>query len=1455
MVLDDATNPVANANVVLQELGLTTVTDGSGTFSFATAPAGDYNLLISKDGHQPQSLITNVAPESTTNLGNLELVAFRFSGTVLLEGLSDHSGVLLSITGSGQTVQSDINGDFEFIGIPGGSYQLQLTRAGYQSQSQTILIPGNVTTYALTFDLQMNRTEGLVRGIATLNGQINHAGIRVRLLGTAFETFTDATGRWEMTVPTGNYGDGIEYSRNLFTSSTATETATVVDAGEYNATPVSLIQQSVVVTMPVTAVNGCANDLQVRMQGLSPGNNTVDAIFAVSGSVFSAELPFGDYAMTVSCALSGWESVIDLVTLDNDGALTVALVAIDLRVRFVNINSGVAFTNNANVTLDIGATDAAEMRILEGTSDTGFIAFNASQPLTLSAGDGLKTVTVEFRDSFAQALPSVQSSITLDTSITVNSFTAIAATTRGDTLVLTLDIGETGATVTADIPGHVNGLAMNDAGILGDNVANDGIYGRSFLVSTSADTNAAVTAHITDRAGNLLDALTAGNLVINSSPQIRNVQISSDVGQGEMYIQFSTDEDSTTTVDYGNAFTNLINNAVISAAATQFHTVTLTGLSSVDVTYLQLNATDNSGNTSIRQSQGKLAPSAITGIKAVAGNGEIAVVWPPVKTLRGFTYNVYRSSDDVSFTKVTPTPIAASQYLDQTVVNGQTLYFKVSVVDESGNESVLSDSVNAQARASLAGPTVINGGYIEGEEVVWLPSLSPYQITADTELRAKSRLRVLAGVRIELTNNARWRLGGELWVLGNAGNEVTIESLSGKAYLVYGDVSGCLLVPAQKCFTDRVSQQVSGFPIMGSYMRHVIVNGDVDFDLYGSDGFHNIADLGMEAEHFTYENLDETIYPQVRFRKLLNATLTGIGYINLNLLQDSVITDISRSFNSSISTEINVVVDSQLSTPERSFNPTGHLYHAVISAKALSAESINDSDITVTSSLGTYRLRNSRIFLNNAATFAFHYSPDIDKLESFGNYFAGLTWQQLLDQATSGLENALPILSSPDRLTADRDGDGILDYQDYDNDNDGFSDYQEILESNIALGVIYDPWDANSHPNSAIIELDADMDGVRDIDDSDDDNDGLSDAQELIHGTHPLTHDSDGDGIIDGVEVEHLYDPLNANNFPVKNDFGIGRFIPATHRVIDSRNINSIGDVVMGGYYWYFPEIALPPGTKIRILDYVEIIGLKLINQGLTFENVGPWIEIKDAGISNLNAVSSGSNTYFLNSFLENLSSTSTYFHLNNNVIFNSELTNAGIDMYDNVIKHSSLTGSVNTNRDHISGSRLNITLGNRFAKNISKSRIDHSVLLSAPSGDGAPSFSLFTDNEPSALVIWDNVLLINNDTTGFATAFHNNVIFRNSDFVFSNIGTNPQVITASFDNVSFEINGVILDTGLGSPVDLLGDGLADTVITFTNTNGDPQTLTVDGLNNPRSTRLFPNGESDLWNPAGVGAY
>ena len=59
-------------------------------------------------------------------------------------------------------------------------------------------------------------------------------------------------------------------------------------------------------------------------------------------------------------------------------------------------------------------------------------------------------------------------------------------------------------------------------------------------------------------------------------------------------------------------------------------------------------------------------------------------------------------------------------------------------------------------------------------------------------------------------------------------------------------------------------------------------------------------------------------------------------------------------------------------------------------------------------------------------------------------------------------------------------------------------------------------------------QLDTDGDGISDLLDSDDDNDGLSDAEELIRHTDPLRADSDLDGISDGVEVANGSDPLDA---------------------------------------------------------------------------------------------------------------------------------------------------------------------------------------------------------------------------------------------------------------------------------------------------------------------------------------
>ena len=63
-------------------------------------------------------------------------------------------------------------------------------------------------------------------------------------------------------------------------------------------------------------------------------------------------------------------------------------------------------------------------------------------------------------------------------------------------------------------------------------------------------------------------------------------------------------------------------------------------------------------------------------------------------------------------------------------------------------------------------------------------------------------------------------------------------------------------------------------------------------------------------------------------------------------------------------------------------------------------------------------------------------------------------------------------------------------------------------------------------------QLNFDGDAEGDLCDSDDDNDSLSDEEELLLGTMVLNPDTDGDGFDDGTEVLAGSDPLSASSTP-----------------------------------------------------------------------------------------------------------------------------------------------------------------------------------------------------------------------------------------------------------------------------------------------------------------------------------
>jgi outer membrane protein OmpA-like peptidoglycan-associated protein len=152
-----------------------------------------------------------------------------------------------------------------------------------------------------------------------------------------------------------------------------------------------------------------------------------------------------------------------------------------------------------------------------------------------------------------------------------------------------------------------------------------------------------------------------------------------------------------------------------------------------------------------------------------------------------------------------------------------------------------------------------------------------------------------------------------------------------------------------------------------------------------------------------------------------------------------------------------------------------------------------------------------------------------------------------LDQDGDGLSDALEAQLNTDPTKTDTDGDGISDAKevgvnteqpldsdmdgvidaldivdDSDSDNDGLTDAQEEKLASNPNNEDSDNDGINDNEeigNNIDDPLDTDDDGILNLNDSDDDNDGLSTSFETKIGTNPLNSDTDGDGISDKDEL------------------------------------------------------------------------------------------------------------------------------------------------------------------------------------------------------------------------------------------------------------------------------------------------------------------------------------------------
>ncbi|MTD16945.1 choice-of-anchor D domain-containing protein [Nakamurella sp. YIM 132087] len=172
---------------------------------------------------------------------------------------------------------------------------------------------------------------------------------------------------------------------------------------------------------------------------------------------------------------------------------------------------------------------------------------------------------------------------------------------------------------------------------------------------------------------------------------------------------------------------------------TKLNTALVTGTSFSDTTapqgvasYYQVTAVDTSANESARSATvtatrpDTTPPAVVTGVAATGSTTAVALTWGASAATDLAGYNVYRASSATgTYTKVNTALVTGTSFSDTSAPVG-TSYYQITAVDNSGNESVRSATVNGTRTTAPTPPPVVTGvaasGAATGNTVTWTAS-------------------------------------------------------------------------------------------------------------------------------------------------------------------------------------------------------------------------------------------------------------------------------------------------------------------------------------------------------------------------------------------------------------------------------------------------------------------------------------------------------------------------------------------------------------------------------------------------------------------------------------------------------------------------------------------------------------------------------------------------------------
>ncbi|MEJ5312349.1 MAG: Ig-like domain-containing protein [Anaerolineae bacterium] len=240
----------------------------------------------------------------------------------------------------------------------------------------------------------------------------------------------------------------------------------------------------------------------------------------------------------------------------------------------INLSGGAEYINTPQVTVNLSAADTngiTQMRLSnDGVTYSAWMAYATTTSWTLTTGDGLKTVYVEFRDPAGNRSTAYNDTITLDT-----------ASPTGSISINNGDEHTTSRTVTLNLTANDNAAGVNE--MLISNVSNFSdaswqayVNSLTWNLTTGAGTKT-VYIKFRDRAGN--ESAVYSDAIIFYEPVTANFTANPTRGSAPLNVAFtdqSTGSVATWEWNFGDNATSTLRNPVHTYSIPGVYTVSLT---------------------------------------------------------------------------------------------------------------------------------------------------------------------------------------------------------------------------------------------------------------------------------------------------------------------------------------------------------------------------------------------------------------------------------------------------------------------------------------------------------------------------------------------------------------------------------------------------------------------------------------------------------------------------------------------------------------------------------------------------------------------------------------------------------------------------------------------------------------------------------------------------------------